>query len=190
MAKRKRGPSLDDKYLGPEPIYTNDSEFTSTNWAKGVHWYNYFYKQKDYMSTTHQFCKDIMGWDKKKIAVLKRLKDYRFMRVNKSIKMYYRGWQYPDEQITAIKNFIDKQYLVALKEKKVEDAPKFDPSKESRIIAIGTVFSNMSFSLRSSPFESLSSIARRIRPPERSLVVVSRIECAAVGVQTNVVESL
>jgi len=145
MAKRKRGPSLDDKYLGPEPIYTSDSEFTSTNWAKGVHWYNYFYKQKDYMSTTHQFCKDVMGWDKKKIAVLKRLKDYRFMRVNKSIKMYYRGWQYPDEQITAIKNFIDEQYLVALKEKKVEDAKKADiviisPAERTRMKVMETVY--------------------------------------------------
>ena len=43
--KRKRGPSLDDKYLGPEPLFTEESEFTMTAWAKAAHWYNYFYKR-------------------------------------------------------------------------------------------------------------------------------------------------
>ena len=40
--KKKRGPSLDDKYLGPEPIYTEESEFNDLVWTKGAHWYNYF----------------------------------------------------------------------------------------------------------------------------------------------------
>jgi hypothetical protein len=145
MAKRKRGPSLDEKYLGPEPIYTSESDFTGLNWTKGVHWYNYFYKQKDYMPTTHKFCKDVMGWDNKKISVLKRLKDYRFMKVNKLIKMYYRGWQYPEEQITSIKDFINEQYKVALKEKKVEEAKKADvviisPAERTRMKVMDTIY--------------------------------------------------
>ena len=45
--KRKRGPSLDDKYLGPEPIYTEESEFNDREWTRGASWYNYFYKTKD-----------------------------------------------------------------------------------------------------------------------------------------------
>ena len=83
VRKKKRGPSLDDKYLGPEPIYTAESEFSSTEWTKGAHWYNYFYKTKDYMPTTYQFAMDYCGYDKKKISVLKRLKDWKFMKVNK-----------------------------------------------------------------------------------------------------------
>ena len=65
--KKKRGPSLDDKYLGPEPIYTEESEFNDLVWTKGAHWYNYFYKQKDYMPTTYQFAMDYCGYDKKKV---------------------------------------------------------------------------------------------------------------------------
>ena len=69
IRKKKRGPSLDDKYLGPEPIYTAESEFTSSAWTHGAQWYNYFYKTKDYMPTTYQFAADVMGYDKKKIWI-------------------------------------------------------------------------------------------------------------------------
>src|SRR6056300_1948887 len=59
IRKKKRGPSLDDKYLGPEPIFTEESEFTDSAWMNAAHWYNYFYKTKDYIPTTYQFSMDI-----------------------------------------------------------------------------------------------------------------------------------
>ena len=124
VRKKKRGPSLDDKYLGPEPIYTAESEFSSTEWTKGAHWYNYFYKTKDYMPTTYQFAMDYCGYDKKKISVLKRLKDWKFMKVNKIIKLYYRGFQYEDDKIEMCKDFIDELYKEALLLKKIEEKKK------------------------------------------------------------------
>ena len=145
IRKKKRGPSLDDKYLGPEPIYTAESEFTSSAWTHGAQWYNYFYKTKDYMPTTYQFAADVMGYDKKKISVLKRLKDWKFMKVNKIIKLYYRGWQYDDEMIQSVKDFIDELYKQGLKEKKIEEAAKAEvkvitPAERTRLKVLDTIY--------------------------------------------------
>jgi len=145
--KRKRGPSLDDKYLGPEPIYTEESEFNDREWTRGASWYNYFYKTKDYMPTTYQFAIDYCGFDKKKVQVLKRQKDYRFMRVNKQIKLLSRGWVYSDEQLEEIKAFVNAQYKLALKMQKVEDAKKADvvvisPAERTRRKIMDTIYAD------------------------------------------------
>ena len=145
LKKRKRGPSLDQKYLGPEPMFTEESEFTNHSWTKAAHWYNYFYKTKDYMPTTYQFAMDNMGYDKKKIAVLKRLKDWKFMKVNKIIKLYYRGFQYDQEKLDEVKNFINELYKLGLKEKKVEEATKANvvvitPAERTRKKVLETIY--------------------------------------------------
>ena len=145
--KRKRGPSLDDKFLGPEPIYTEESEFNDREWTRGASWYNYFYKTKDYMPTTYQFAIDYCGFDKKKVQVLKRQKDYRFMRVNKQIKLLSRGWVYSDEQLEEIKAFINAQYELALKMQKIEEAAKakvvvISPAERTRRKIMDTVYAD------------------------------------------------
>ena len=145
VRKKKRGPSLDDKYLGPEPIYTAESEFTGSTWTYGAQWYNYFYKTKDYMPTTYQFAADVMGYDKKKISVLKRLKDWKFMKVNKIIKLYYRGFQYEDDKIEMCKDFIDELYKEALLLKKIEEKEKkavvvITPAERTRRKVLETIY--------------------------------------------------
>jgi hypothetical protein len=143
--KKKRGPSLDDKYLGPEPIYTAEADVTSSAWTHGAHWYNYFYKTKDYMPTTYQFAADVMGYDKKKVSVLKRLKDWKFMKVNKIIKLYYRGWQYDDVMIQKCKDFIDELYKEGLTLKKIEEKKKAEvkvitPAERTRLKVLDTIY--------------------------------------------------
>ena len=143
--KRKRGPSLDDKYLGPEPLFTEESEFTMTAWAKAAHWYNYFYKSKDYMPSTLQFAMDYCGYNKKKISVLKRVKDWKYMAVNKRIKLLYRGWKYTEAEIEDIKSFIDARYKEGLKEKKIEEAKKANvviitPAERTRRKVLDTIY--------------------------------------------------
>ena len=145
VRKKKRGPSLDDKYLGPEPIYTAESEFTGSTWTHGAQWYNYFYKTKDYMPTTYQFAADVMGYDKKKISVLKRLKDWKFMKVNKIIKLYYRGFQYEDDKIEMCKDFIGELYKEALLLKKIEEKEKkavvvITPAERTRRKVLETIY--------------------------------------------------
>jgi len=143
--KKKRGPSLDDKYLGPEPLFTEDSEFTSNQWAKAAGWYNYYYKAKDYIPDIMRFATEQMGYNKKKISVLKRLKDWRFMSVAKSIKILHRGWQYSEEELQKIKDFIDVKYKEALKEKKIEEEKKADivvitPAERTRRKVVDTIY--------------------------------------------------
>jgi len=146
MAKTKRrGPSLDDKYLGPEPLFTEESKFTQKAWTKAANWYNYYYKSKDYMPTTLQFAVDHMGYNKKKISILKRLKDWKYMKVNKPIKLLYRGWKYDDQTIEDLKAFIEEKYKEALKEKKVEEAKKANvvvitPAERTRRKVVDTIY--------------------------------------------------
>lgn len=145
VKKRKRGQSLDEKYLGVEPIFTPESEFTNSNWTKAAQWYNYFYKSKDYMPTTLQFATDYCNYNKKKIAVLKRVPAWRFMKVNKIIKLLYRGWQYDESSINEIKSFIDEMYKLGLKEKKIEEAKKANvviitPAERTRRKVIDTIY--------------------------------------------------
>jgi len=145
IKKRKRGPSLDEKYLGPEPIFTPESKFTSSAWTKAAHWYNYFYKSKDYMPTTYQFATEYCKYNKKKLSVLKRLPAWRFMKVNKPIKLLYRGWQYDEESINDIKSFVDEMYKLGLKEKKVEEAKKANivvitPAERTRRKVMETIY--------------------------------------------------
>ncbi len=143
--KKKRGPSLDEKYLGPEPIYTEESEFSSTEWTKGAHWYNYFYKTKDYMPTTYQFAMDYCGYDKKKVSVLKRLKDWKFSKVNKIIKLHTRGFKYEENKLDTVKDFIDEMYAEGLKLKKIEEKEKaaivvISPAERTRRKVLETIY--------------------------------------------------
>jgi len=147
MAKTKRrGPSLDDKYLGVEPLFTDEQDFTDMSaWTKAAHWYNYFYKSKDYMPTTYQFATEYCGFNKKKLSVLKRLKDWKFMKVNKGIKILYRGWKYDDATIENFKEQINELYKEGLKEKKVEDAKKANivvitPAERTRRKVVETIY--------------------------------------------------
>ena len=146
MAKtKKRGITLDDKYLGPEPLFTDESEFTQMAWTKAAHWYNYFYKSKDYMPTTYQFATDYCGFNKKKLSILKRLKDWKFMKVNKTIKLLYRGWKYDEATIESLKEFINEKYKEGLKEKKVEEAKKANivvitPAERTRRKVVETIY--------------------------------------------------
>jgi hypothetical protein len=144
MAKR-RAKNLDEMYLGPEPLFTEESEFTQMTWSKAAGWYNYFYKSKDYMPTTYQFATDYCGFNKKKLSILKRVKDWKFMKVNKTIKLLYRGWKYDEATIETLKEFINERYKEGLKEKKVEEAKKANivvitPAERTRRKVVETIY--------------------------------------------------
>ena len=148
VKKRKRGPSLDEKYLGAEPIFTPEQDNTDMKaWTKAAHWYNYFYKSKDYMPTTLLFAKEHCGYNKTKLSVLKRLPAWRYMQVNKPIKLLYRGWPYDEDAIGLMKEFINERYKEALKEKKVEEAKKANiviitPAERTRRKVLDTIYAD------------------------------------------------
>ena len=142
---RKRGATLEDKYLGQEPLYDENSEFTNAEYSRANNWYNYFYKNKDYLPTVYQFAEDVMGYDKKKISVLRKLKDWKMMKIHKPIKLYYRGWKFDDEAIQRFKDAINEAYKEGLKIKKeVEEKKKnvvvITPAERTRRKVIDTIW--------------------------------------------------
>lgn len=141
----RRGVTLEDKYLGPEPLFDENSEFTTLNYQKGINWYNYFYKNKDYLPTVYQFAEDVMKYDKKKLSVLRRVKDWKFMTVNKGIKLHYRGWKHNEETIDKFKDIINGCYkeglaIKAEAEEKKKDVIVITPAERTRRKVIETIW--------------------------------------------------
>lgn len=144
---KKRGPSLDDKMMGPEPIFSEDSEFNDTNWMKASRWYGYFYKNKDYLPSIWKYAEEEMGYNKKKLSVLKRLKDYHWISVRNRIKLWERGWKYNEEDIQYINNFMEDSYQKGLKEKKQKEAakptkPVISPQERTRRKVLETIYTD------------------------------------------------
>lgn len=144
MAK-KRGPNLDEIYLGKEPLFDGTEQFTQSEWANAAKWYNYFYKSKDYMPDIIRFAKEYCKYDKKKIAILKRTPDWKFMPVQKKIKLYHRGWRYTGAEMDEAKDFIDGKYKAALKIKQAEEKAKpkvvvIPPAEKTRRKIVETIY--------------------------------------------------
>ena len=65
----KRGPSIDDKMMGPEPnfhgvTFKNASEIKLA-FSKSCHWFNYFFDAKKNVSVILKFAENEMGFKKK-----------------------------------------------------------------------------------------------------------------------------
>ena len=104
---RKQRVTLDDKYMGTEPIFASGQTLTAENrgslWTKASHWYNYFYKVKDYVPTVLQYAEDQLGYNKKEVQALKKLKDWELVgQVGKSVKIFYRGFEYNESELSRI----------------------------------------------------------------------------------------
>jgi len=143
----KRGATLEDKYFGDEPWFTADSSMEGSDWQIAANWYNYFYKNKDYLPTIYKFAETEMGYDKKKISVLKKVKDWEFMPVQKSIKIFSRGWLYTQEQLQKFKDHIDGVYKKGLEIKQEKDAAKknvvtITPAERTRRKVMDTIYAD------------------------------------------------
>ena len=141
----RRGVTLEDKYLGKEPLFDEKSEFTTVEYQKATNWYNYFYKNKDYLPTIYQFAEDVMGYNKKKISALRKVKDWKFMSVQKPIKLYYRGWQWDDKAMQRFKDKIEECYKEGLTIKKEVEEKKKDvvvitPAERTRRKVVDTIW--------------------------------------------------
>ena len=132
---RKQRVTLDDKYMGAEPIFASGQTLTAENrgsmWTKAAHWYNYYYNSKDYVPTVLQYAEDQLGYTKKEIQALKKLKDWELVGlVGKSVKLFYRGYEYNESELNRIKQDYKEKLAKAktiVKEIKEEQATKPKP---------------------------------------------------------------
>jgi hypothetical protein len=128
---RKNRVTIDDKYMGPEPIFekgeTLKNEKRHVLWSHAAHWYNYFYNSKDYVPTVLQFAEEVFEYDKDQIKTLKKLKDWELTgSLGKVAKLYYRGFEYNKQEF--------ERYNTELKELHekgcaVEDITEQTPTK-------------------------------------------------------------
>ena len=141
-ATRKKGRrnrvTIEDQYLGPEPIF-NPGETTPDKvenkvrlslWTKGAHWYNYFYKTKDYVPYVIDFVEEVCGLTKEEANTIKKLKDHQItFPLGKSARLFYRGYEYTKEEIetftkSAREKLEDAKLVEEVLEEKKKDAPK------------------------------------------------------------------
>lgn len=146
---RKNRVTLDQQYYGTEPVYTDtltlDEEVRGNLWVKGANYYNYFYKMKDYIPAITSYAKHL-GYTKKQIAQLRKMPDWKFIKISKSAQLWVRGYEYTDEEIVRHKEWYNeylieaKQYDVQKKEK--EKVVKPTPAQLSYNKMIDTIWSD------------------------------------------------
>jgi len=101
---RQNRVTIDDKYVGPEP-YWDETNPTPTEdrarqraWSEGAHWYNYFYKNKDYVPYIIRYAKEVHNFDQKQIDALKELPDWQLCEGTRGIaRLHFRGWDHEEE---------------------------------------------------------------------------------------------
>ena len=116
---RKNRVTIDDKYMGPEPIFqpgetAEGVEDRSLKWQKAAHWYNYFYKTKEYVPTILQFAEEKFGYNADQIKAFKKLKDYEFGYLGKLAKIHYRGYEYTEKELADAGEKFKELYELAL----------------------------------------------------------------------------
>lgn len=97
--------SIDQIKMGPEPFWDegecppveNKSE-RNIQWTKAAHWYNYFYKAKDYIPYVLRYAEEVHGFTKSDIQALKQVEDWRLYHGNGAVsRLHFRGWVHEDE---------------------------------------------------------------------------------------------
>tara|TARA_B100000902_G_scaffold377998_1_gene410790 strand:- start:1647 stop:2756 length:1110 start_codon:yes stop_codon:yes gene_type:complete len=141
----KRGATLEDKYIGKEPLFTGEEEFTPSEYQKATNWYNYFYKNKDYLPNIYRFAEDVMGYDKKKVSVLKKVKDWKFLSAQKIVQLYYRGWKFDEAGLQRAKDTITLAYKEGLQIKaevaeKKKNVVVISPAERTRRKVVDTIY--------------------------------------------------
>ena len=132
---RKNRVTIDEQYMGPEPVFQKGETASNvTNrlalWSKGGHWYNYYYKPKDYVDCVLTFAADVYGYDKDKIKTLKKLKDWQLTgKLGKVAKLWSRGYEYTEDEIARWEGELKQIYEEAIEavEEEIADAPPPKP---------------------------------------------------------------
>jgi len=113
--KKRRGPSLEDKYLGPEPNYHGaviaDKKLT-TEYSQGSHWYNYFHTTKTNLPFILEYCTKQLNYSEDDIRALKKLPDWKVAAgVGINIRMYNAGFPLERMHVDDVKG----NYLARIK---------------------------------------------------------------------------
>ena len=96
-AKKRRGPSLEDKYLGPEPnyhgyVFKNREEMQS-EFHRASNWYNYYNNAKSNAPIVLLYAEKVLGYTKKQIQALKKVENWKLNQGNgNNVRIYFSGF--------------------------------------------------------------------------------------------------
>lgn len=142
----KRGLTLEDKYIGKEPLFTGEEDFTDMGlYQRSTNWYNYYYKSKDYLPAIYRFADEVMGYDKKKISVLRKVKDWKFLSAQKIAQLHFRGWKFDEKALQRAKDNITECYKEGLTIKaelaeKKKNVVVITPAERTRRKVVDTIW--------------------------------------------------
>ena len=150
---RKKRVTLDDKYMGPEPFWSpgesaklSESE-SMGQWTKGAHWYNYFYKTKDYVPFVIKYAEEVCKFSKEEIKALKQVEDWRLILNVKAVcRLHFRGWEHTEQQHEMAKSYLlevieyGKNIIGVKKEEKKNAPPVISPAERTRRKVMDTVY--------------------------------------------------
>ena len=135
MAKVKRLKNADEAFMGPKPNYgphnpiPESDEDRQKEYRRATHWFYYFENKKKATETVLTYCKRVLKFNKKQIANLKKVPDYKYrMGTYQHIEMINNGWEgYPlnEELIERVHNKIfEAEALGKITVKEEDSKPK------------------------------------------------------------------
>tara|TARA_B100001093_G_scaffold103132_1_gene95315 strand:+ start:202 stop:1377 length:1176 start_codon:yes stop_codon:yes gene_type:complete len=149
---RKNRVTIEDKYLGQEPWWDEDNPPPTdkgprmTQWTKAAHWYNYFYKAKDYVPYVIRYAQEVHGLTKDDITAIKALPDWKInYSVNAVARLHFRGWNHEQHvhdrlfKILKEKAIAGKEILKTKKETAATAPPPISPAQRAYNNMIETV---------------------------------------------------
>jgi hypothetical protein len=152
---RKNRVTIDDKYMGQEPWWDEDNpqptddSLWKSQWTKAAHWYNYFYKAKDYIPYILKYAEEVHGFNKKDITALKAIEDWRLNQGTQAVaRLHYRGWAHTEEQHQRVLGRLKEHVITgnkALKEKvevKKSAPPAISPAQRAYTNMMETIHSD------------------------------------------------
>lgn len=148
--KKKRGPTLEDKYLGPEPSYGPHNVIEESNrekeYARGISWFYYYENRKKAHNAILHYAKHDLKLTNKELANLNKNPVWKInQRIYKSIAMHQAGWVGAPLDLDFVNNRI--RDLVAEGEKikleKLKESPPkpvISPQERTRRKVLDTIY--------------------------------------------------
>ena len=134
MAKiKKRGPSLEDKYLGAEPNFHGhvfkDREEMQSAFHRASNWYNYYNNAKSNAPIVILYAEKVLGYTKKQLQALKKVENWKLNQGNgNNARIYFSGFPMAEYSSQILDN-MNERIAGLLKEgqaklKAAKNAPK------------------------------------------------------------------
>lgn len=128
---RKRGPSLEDKYLGTEPNYhgqeLNDEEFKNAC-RQSANYFNYFHNTKSNVPIVLLYAEKELGYSKKDVQALKKVENWKLNQgIGNNIRCFNAGLSL--ERLGIADNIRDRLSKLLEEGKKIVKEIQNEPTK-------------------------------------------------------------